>query len=823
MTRVLKPGGEFLLLVINQDGWIRASLPFLVHHGYFGGRTNADRWRTQLEAAGFEMVEQGTRPGRCTTWRARHCAASRACPDRRRGGRARPAPGAKVSSGTVRAACIILWLGLLAAGCSRGEPVPGARVPPLASGAARGQRAGGHHRHAPPRPARAPMATPAGLTPTLDALAAAACDSTHAFSHVPHDPAGACLHPHRTHPARHGLRINGAARLADDVPTLATVFAAPGYRTGAFVGAFVLDARYGLGRGFDDYDDRYPQSGETSVRLRRTAGRRTSSRRPATGFSPPTHVEPVVGVGAPVRSARALRRARRIPPGPGPDDAEVAYADAMLGRLLDRLRQARRAGPHAGRRHRRSWRVARRARRDDARAVRLRRHAGRAAHRQRPRHRPRRDRGAVGHADLLPTMLRSARRGGARRSRRPLADRAAAPPTGRVLRGARRQAHARLGAAYRRGPAGGSSSHLPEPELYDLAADAARVATTSRIASRSRRRARRSARALVPRARASTAAPAAPLDADADRRACARSATLRRFARFRRPPTRAVYSAADDPKRLVALNERFNTALEAFNAGRAAEALDGVAGGARPSGPTSPPRGPVRRRCWLATGRAARGGGPAPRRARRPGRARPRSRPSSAPRCARPAICAARPRPSNGPAPPATATPNCRTTSASSTPGSAASTTRARPFRSCSVAIRAPPAPGTTWACSNSRPRVSEAAAEAFRQAVAADPSRGDAWQGLGAALVEHDRAGAIDAWRRAERLLPRDYDLLFNLGMVLAERSAAARGAALSRRDSCREAPRDRYGRRSRARDAPAGAGCDRDRSQPSRVAAGV
>ena len=32
---------------------------------------------------------------------------------------------------------------------------------------------------------------------------------------------------------------------------------AAGYRTGAFVGAFVLDARFGLNRGFDVYDDRY--------------------------------------------------------------------------------------------------------------------------------------------------------------------------------------------------------------------------------------------------------------------------------------------------------------------------------------------------------------------------------------------------------------------------------------------------------------------------------------------------------------------------------------------------------------------------------------
>ena len=44
------------------------------------------------------------------------------------------------------------------------------------------------------------------------------------------------------------------------MPTLATVLKRAGYRTGAFVGAFVLDARFGLSRGFDDYDDRYPQA-----------------------------------------------------------------------------------------------------------------------------------------------------------------------------------------------------------------------------------------------------------------------------------------------------------------------------------------------------------------------------------------------------------------------------------------------------------------------------------------------------------------------------------------------------------------------------------
>lgn len=63
MARVLKPGGQFLLLVINQDAWVRTALPFFVHHGYFGGRAYPERWRSGLEGAGFTVLEQGTQPG----------------------------------------------------------------------------------------------------------------------------------------------------------------------------------------------------------------------------------------------------------------------------------------------------------------------------------------------------------------------------------------------------------------------------------------------------------------------------------------------------------------------------------------------------------------------------------------------------------------------------------------------------------------------------------------------------------------------------------------------------------------------------------------
>jgi SAM-dependent methyltransferase len=63
LRRVIRPGGDFLLMVVNNDAWIRFTLPILLHHGYFGPRTNAERWREELTAAGFEVAEQGFQPG----------------------------------------------------------------------------------------------------------------------------------------------------------------------------------------------------------------------------------------------------------------------------------------------------------------------------------------------------------------------------------------------------------------------------------------------------------------------------------------------------------------------------------------------------------------------------------------------------------------------------------------------------------------------------------------------------------------------------------------------------------------------------------------
>lgn len=59
------------------------------------------------------------------------------------------------------------------------------------------------------------------------------------------------------YPPSHGVRDNAQA-LSASVPTLAEQFHTRGYKTGAFIGAFVLDRRFGLARGFDTYQGEFP-------------------------------------------------------------------------------------------------------------------------------------------------------------------------------------------------------------------------------------------------------------------------------------------------------------------------------------------------------------------------------------------------------------------------------------------------------------------------------------------------------------------------------------------------------------------------------------
>ena len=68
-------------------------------------------------------------------------------------------------------------------------------------------------------------------------------------------------------PPRHGVRDNGGYVLDPRHETLAKSLKGAGFSTGAFVGAFVLDAKWGLDQGFDTYVDQFDVSKYRSVSL----------------------------------------------------------------------------------------------------------------------------------------------------------------------------------------------------------------------------------------------------------------------------------------------------------------------------------------------------------------------------------------------------------------------------------------------------------------------------------------------------------------------------------------------------------------------------
>jgi arylsulfatase A-like enzyme len=96
-------------------------------------------------------------------------------------------------------------------------------------------------------------------TPAIDALAARGIRFDRAFATSPITlPSHASLLT-GLYPPGHGSRANGM-RVRPDLDTLASVLRAQGWATGAFVGAFPLDRRFGLDRGFDRYGDRMPRN-----------------------------------------------------------------------------------------------------------------------------------------------------------------------------------------------------------------------------------------------------------------------------------------------------------------------------------------------------------------------------------------------------------------------------------------------------------------------------------------------------------------------------------------------------------------------------------
>ena len=127
----------------------------------------------------------------------------------------------------------LILTALLAAGCAKSRPP----VILISVDTLRADRLGPH-------------------TPNLQAIARESTNYRNAWSHCP-----LTLPSHLTIftgllPPEHGVRDNAGYRFdAKAHPTLASLFHANGYRTGAAISAYVLRAATGASDGFDDYDD----------------------------------------------------------------------------------------------------------------------------------------------------------------------------------------------------------------------------------------------------------------------------------------------------------------------------------------------------------------------------------------------------------------------------------------------------------------------------------------------------------------------------------------------------------------------------------------
>jgi arylsulfatase A-like enzyme/Flp pilus assembly protein TadD len=178
-------------------------------------------------------------------------------------------------------------------------------------------------------------------TPTLDALAHDGVVFERAISQVPLTWPSHAVILTGTYPFQNGVQDFTGQPLAQQFRTVSQAFQQAGYATGAVVSAFVLDRSWGLGRGFDFYDDAF--SAETFAKkdiglVDRRAGESVAhaiawlNKTPRRPFFLWLHLYDPHSPYDPPEPYRSEYRSHLY-------DGEVAYADHELGKLMSWLKQ----------------------------------------------------------------------------------------------------------------------------------------------------------------------------------------------------------------------------------------------------------------------------------------------------------------------------------------------------------------------------------------------------------------------------------------------------------------------------------------------------
>lgn len=179
-------------------------------------------------------------------------------------------------------------------------------------------------------------------TPSIDSLARRGARFETCIASVPLTLPSHCSIFTGKYPPHHGVRDNGGYYLPPSERTLAEMLKEGGYETGAFVGAYVLDGRFGLEQGFDYYFDEFDLSSYENQALdavQRPGGEvidRALSWIEGRGekkFFAFVHLyDPHSPYEAPEPYSSRYRSQQY-----GLYDAEIAYVDSQIGLLVERL------------------------------------------------------------------------------------------------------------------------------------------------------------------------------------------------------------------------------------------------------------------------------------------------------------------------------------------------------------------------------------------------------------------------------------------------------------------------------------------------------
>ena len=173
-------------------------------------------------------------------------------------------------------------------------------------------------------------------TPSIDELAASSLFIQESFSTIPLTlPAHSSMMTGQV-PPTHGVHDNLGMRLPDEALTLAEILQRNGYATYGIVSTVVLDSKFALDQGFDVYDDSFVDEAENSAVAQRLDDDTTdnaiswlSANSDKKKFMFLHYYDPHGPYVPPAPFSEQFR---------DPYDAEIAFTDHCIGKVLDRLK-----------------------------------------------------------------------------------------------------------------------------------------------------------------------------------------------------------------------------------------------------------------------------------------------------------------------------------------------------------------------------------------------------------------------------------------------------------------------------------------------------